>query len=288
MAVVPYRRRFGFGSAVTDYVASLPFAYAAAFPHVDFASLSPDTTIGDLLHSGAISESEYESVFGPPPTLASTADDYNNYVASIKAGMASGTYTSDSLNGVTPQWYLDNRTILATGATARAGGFQFSSTGAIQSTDVQGNVTGTIGQAATTPTAPTGPKEYLQGGIDFFDNGSVKSVNGTTVTGKTLTADQMQRLLSGQSLTAAELAQLLPPQPAPAASGQSGAATPSTAQSQAFASANDGSQSNTVLPPTSSTPTIVPPPSSSGIPTVAILAGAGLLAFLFLSRRKKR
>lgn len=303
MAVVQRRRRFGFGAdPVSNYVSSLPFAYAGAFPGVDFASLSPDTTIGDLLHSGAISQAEYESAFGQLPTVANTASDYATYVAWIKGLINSGQATANSLDGVTPQWYVDNRTPLATSATMRAGGYTVSDTGAIQSTDAQGNVTGTISQStAPKATTPTGPKEYLQQGIDFLDNGSVKSVNGTMVTGKTLTSDQMQRLLTGGTLTAAEIAALLPPPTSSGAttmpttqppSGGTSNVIPQTTVSLVppgptdLGSANTDSAGTPVVPPTSA-PINVPAEPASLFSSPLVLAGLAAVAFLVLSRKKR-
>lgn len=57
---------------------------------------------------------------------------------------------------------------------------------------------------APPPPAPTGPARYLVGGIEFLDTGTVLSVNGTTVSGQTLTQDQMHALLTTGALPAAD------------------------------------------------------------------------------------
>lgn len=208
------RRRFGLGSAVSDYIATLPFAYASAFPNVDFASLPSSTTFGDLLASGAITPAQFSAVFsGAIPTVASTADDYNAYVKSIQAGIASGMYTPDSLNGVTPQWYVDHMTILNTNATARSGGFNVTSDGQVQEVDAQGNVTGVVPQAPTPGAGTTPPARYIVDGVEFLSTGEVLTVNGITTQGKMLNPDEVTRLINGGHLTQDEIDAVAPPPP---------------------------------------------------------------------------
>lgn len=57
---------------------------------------------------------------------------------------------------------------------------------------------------APAPVAPSGPQRYVVGGIEFLDNGTVISVNGTPVSGQTLTQAQMNALLSTGKLPAGD------------------------------------------------------------------------------------
>jgi hypothetical protein len=258
MAMARARRVAGLGSAVTDFIQTLPFSYAAAFPHIDFASLPPTTTIGDLLDSGAITTAEYEDVFGTIPTVESTAADYTQFVNNIRSGIATGTYTSDSLDGVTPEWYLNHYTVLATNATARSGGFQVSSTGDVQEIDQGGNVVGTVPQAPPPNAGTIPPARYLVNGVEFLSTGDVVTVNGIAVTGKTLTTAQVARLVAGGTLSPTELTAIAPPPPA---------------------------TSNTLLPPSSSGGVQL---AGFALPDIPPLAWAGLAALAAFTLFKPR
>ena len=65
---------------------------------------------------------------------------------------------------------------------------------------------------------PTGPARYLIAGIEFYDNGTVVSVNGTPVSGQTLTQVEMDSLLKTGALPAGDPGPVVPASaPAPAA-----------------------------------------------------------------------
>jgi hypothetical protein len=286
MAIVPRRRRFarfGLGdlAQVQAQLATLPYAYASLFPGVNFDALSDGTTIGDLVRSGAISPGEYQAAFGPLPS----ADDpniqqqYNEYVRGIQAGIASGMYTSDSLAGVTIDWWIDRYTPFGASAKTRGGGYTQTATGDTEFVNASGAVVpdAFIPSPAPTPTV-TAPARYLQQGIEFLQTGEVVSVGGQPVTGKTLTPDQVQRLTSGGSLTAGELSALTPTAttPTPAAGGnvlpQTGQvlALPGSTPATDLAGANQGSAGNTVLP-------------SGGMPSGPVDGGGGLVGGLSLT-----
>lgn len=55
-------------------------------------------------------------------------------------------------------------------------------------------------QAAAAAAAPPQPARYLVAGIEFLDDGTVISINGTPVTGVTLTTDEVHSLLTTNAL----------------------------------------------------------------------------------------
>jgi hypothetical protein len=87
--------------------------------------------------------------------------------------------------------------------------------------------------AATPPPAPGGPARYLVGGVEFLDSGQVLTVNGATVTGKTLTQEQVSRLAGGGALSASEFAAIAPPPPPPPPGGSTPTTAPQTTTTHA-------------------------------------------------------
>jgi len=63
------------------------------------------------------------------------------------------------------------------------------------------------------PAAPTGPARYLIGGIEFLDNGTVVSINGKSVTGITLTPDEVHSLITTGALPAGDSGPAAPAPP---------------------------------------------------------------------------
>lgn len=57
---------------------------------------------------------------------------------------------------------------------------------------------------------PTGPARYLIAGIEFYDTGAVVSVNGTPVSGQTLTQAEMDSLLKTGALPAGDTGPVVP------------------------------------------------------------------------------
>lgn len=71
---------------------------------------------------------------------------------------------------------------------------------------VQDAYTAFTGNPVAPPPAPyvPGPAEYLIAGIDFLEDGTVKTFNGKPVTGITLTPDEIHSLLTAGSLPAGD------------------------------------------------------------------------------------
>lgn len=119
-----------------------------------------------------------------------------------------------------------------------------------------------VANAKPAPEKPKGPARYLAGGIDFWEDGRVNSVDGRAVPdGTVLTSDEMQRLLNGGALTADEKASIAPPAsaPSPGYVAQPVASAPS--QGITFSDANGG---GTVNPQPSNPNLILPTDNSFG------------------------
>jgi hypothetical protein len=165
--------------------------------------------------------------------------------------------------------------------------------------------------------APTGPARYLQGGIEFLDNGTVLSVNGQAVSGITLTPDEVHSLMTtgslppGDTTFAPPAPPPPPPLPPPSTSTTSTPTTPGpailpplppTSGNGSYDSANPGSSGSSFSSGASpfdmsSAPApaaVVPVASSSSSTKWLLIAGAGIAALAFLhphtrpSRRRRR
>jgi len=163
------------------------------------------------------------------------------------------------------------------------------------------------------PPAPSGPARYLVGGIEFLEDGTVISVNGTPVSGVTLTPAEVQSLVTTGALPAGDTGPAAPaptttityvpgspaaiaaatPAPAPVAAGSDGSSSPIN-----FTAANDvpsgggGIPSFVASTPTSAPVAAVETASSSNGKWWLVAAGVAALAFTVTrsqpSRRSRR
>ena len=315
MAVVARRRRFaGFGDVspglqkVYNQLATLDYAYASLFPHVDFAKYDATiggtpATIGDLVHSGEISLAEYEAAFGPIPSMSdpNIKAQYNAMVADTQRGIASGQYTPDSLSSLTPDFYIDHYTPFGTSIAAKAGGYHTTATGGTEFVDSHNQAVADAYIPPPAPvTTPTGPSRYIEDGIEFLDDGTILSVNGVKVTGQHLTPEEQDRLMHGGTLTPDEHAAIAPPPPAqspPTSPPPSAPVTNGVTPSDQFANANGGSSGSPVY--AGGGPSYFPASDGSGSAPVAVssslldgisplmLGGLALLGVVLVSRRRR-
>lgn len=148
---------------------------------------------------------------------------------------------------------------------------------------------------------PTGPARYLIAGIEFLEDGTVISVNGTPVSGQTLTQAEIDALLKTSALPPGDAGPVVPAQaPAPASTGTvvptdvPQISPAASANGAAFEQANSGSAMPAVQRPAPTGSASDLTPSTGAAPILTAGGGSNLLLYgalaavgLFaLSRRK--
>lgn len=322
----PRSRGFGaFGDASSDFFLSTPQGSAALASAQSAASKLPaGFTMGDptgpewgasyytgkkVIYAAIGQPVQLEdSTYGPvyDSTLATLIDNAANAAYGVYNGILTLRQASPQMYAILtdPAWYgapshVWSQLPAELQAKIKLVPFLYESLTSPEQAQADADAANAAQAAARTTAAQTaaatGPR--LVDGIEFYPTGQVVSVNGLAVTGKTLTAEQTQRLLSGGTLTAAERAALLPP-PKPAAPPVVAPPTnviPQTSQTLPvatgspgtdFAAANAGAAGATVFPVTPSQATGLSAEGESLLSQPLVLAGLAVVAaFLFMRKR---